>query len=91
MKRNVCGLDRTVRLIGGVVFILATILIGRRGRSRTHSTTVSLWRILAAYTAAELIITGYLQWCPGNYLLGIDTCDQDPEAALRRVLHRSSR
>lgn len=85
MKRNVCGLDRTVRLVFGTLLTLAVFLTWR---NRNDPDRIAIWQIAATYTAAELLITGLLRWCPGNYLLGIDTCEQDPVTALQTVRRR---
>lgn len=80
MKRNVCGVDRTVRLVVGIV--LLAVALGSRGEDR-----VPIGRILAGYGAAELLlINGTLQWCPLNYLLGVDSCEQDAAEVVASTL-----
>ena len=74
MKRNVCGLDRVARLTLGPALILTGFLGSRRPRREADDVTVSGLHIAIAYAGAELLVTGLLQWCPGNYLLGVDTC-----------------
>ncbi len=74
MERNVCGFDRFVRLTAGPALLLVGYL-GSRGSSG-ESGPVSPRDLLAAYAGAELVVTGLLQWCLGNYLLGIDTCER---------------
>lgn len=76
MERNACGTDRFVRLaVGSTLAFLA--LIARRGRGKPgRDGTVARWQILALYGGAELLVTGLLQWCPLNYALGIDSCEQ---------------
>lgn len=72
MRKNACGLDRTVRLIAGLA--LAVIALGTSGGLADRDENLAPWQILAAFAAAELLVTGLLQWCPGSYLLGVDTC-----------------
>ncbi|WP_425498417.1 YgaP-like transmembrane domain [Halogeometricum salsisoli] len=32
---------------------------------------------MVLYAAADLLITGLMQWCLTNYLLGINTCREN--------------
>ncbi|WP_222920410.1 DUF2892 domain-containing protein [Natrinema sp. SYSU A 869] len=66
MDRNVGGLDRLGR------FVLAAILlvVGYRNRNRTLGA-------LAFIAGSDILATAFIQRCPVNALLGIDTCRTD--------------
>lgn len=71
MKQNACGVDRLVRIAGG----LALLWIGtRRATGRGDRTAVSLSTVLLAYGGAELLVSGLTRFCPLNAALGRDTC-----------------
>lgn len=63
-EKNVGGLDRKVRIILGLLFLS----IGLFGNLGPAGTAISL--VLAAIGIA----TGYLNYCPLNALLGINSC-----------------
>ena len=86
MKRNVCGLDRVVRLTAGPGLLLLGYLLSRRSSRWSDHGAVSPWHLATTYAGAELLVTGLLQWCPGNYLLGIDTCERGTLATLRSAM-----
>lgn len=72
MEKNVCGVDRAIRILVG----LALLALALRGTG--DGRTVSRTRILAGYGAAEfLLVNGTLQWCPLNYAFGLNTCVRD--------------
>lgn len=75
MRKNACGLDRTARLIVGTA--LAVLALGTSGGLTDRDDAMATWQLLAGFAAAELLATGLLQWCPANYLLGIDTCERE--------------
>ena len=77
MKKNVCGIDRLVRLTVGPVLVLVGYLLSRSSSRNSVDGSISRWHVGTAYAGAELVVTGLLQWCPGNYLLGIDTCKRN--------------
>lgn len=83
MEKNVCGFDRAVRLTVGTTLALVVLFLPRGRRDPGREDSVTRWQILAAYAGGELLITGLMQWCPMNYLLGINTCEQDWRTALR--------
>lgn len=64
MDRNVGGVDRLVRLAGGLV------LLGYGYRNRAETTGA-----LAFIAGSDILATAVIQRCPVNTLLGIDTCD----------------
>ena len=63
MQPNVGGVDRLLRIVGG----LALLSIGYRNRDRTLGT-------LAFVAGSDVLATAVLQRCPMNALFGIDTC-----------------
>lgn len=75
MRRNACGLDRVVRLIVGLA--LAAVALGTSGGLLDRDREIAPWQILTAYAAGEILVTAATGWCPGSYLLGIDTCGDD--------------
>ena len=72
MEKNVCGFDRLARLSLGSALLLAG-LRSSRGRKRQ----ISIRQIIVVYAAADLLITGLMQWCLTNYLLGVNTCREN--------------
>ncbi len=63
MKCNVGGIDRTVRIVLGIVLLVA-------GLTAPIST---VWQIVALVVAAIAFITAFVRFCPINWMLGIDT------------------
>ena len=59
MKKNVGGIDRTLRIVLGLVLI---------GLAATG--TVGLW----GYVGVVPLLTGLVGWCPPYKLLGWNTC-----------------
>ena len=59
MTKNVGGIDRTLRIVGGLVLI-----------ALAATGTVAPWGWLGALPLA----TGLMGWCPPYGLLGINTC-----------------
>ena len=62
MKLNVGGLDRTLRVVAGLVLI-ALAATGSTG-------SVGAW----GYAGPILVVTGAIGFCPAYPLLGMDTC-----------------
>lgn len=81
MQQNVCGLDRAIRLLVGTALALWIIVQSWRQPKLNKQKPVSRVRMILAYIAAELLITGFFQWCPGNHILGINTCAETPVTA----------
>lgn len=63
MKRNVGGADRVLRLIAGVVLIAIGL----------WAPLEPVWQGAAFVVAAIAIVTGLVQFCPLNALIGLDT------------------
>lgn len=59
MKRNVGSIDRTLRIVAGLVLV---------GLAATG--TVGLW----GWIGVVPLVTGLAGWCPAYSLLGIDSC-----------------
>lgn len=59
MKRNVGTVDRTLRIVAGLVLV---------GLAATG--TVGLW----GWIGIVPLVTGLAGWCPAYSLLGIDSC-----------------
>ena len=58
MKVNVGGVDRTVRIVAGLVIIAAGVAFR------------SWWGAIGALP----LLTGLIGWCPGYLPFGISTC-----------------
>ena len=65
MKSNVCGIDRILRIVAGLVLV---------GLAATG--TVGWWGWLGLVPLA----TGALGWCPPYAMLGINTCGLKKDA-----------
>jgi hypothetical protein len=72
MERNVGGLDRTARLVLGPLLAIAglAIVLG------VVSTNVYLGAVLVL-VGAVFLVTGAVQQCPINQLLGVNTCPRE--------------
>jgi disulfide bond formation protein DsbB len=67
MKCNVGGIDRTGRIVIGIVLLLV-------GLAAPLDMT---WRIVALVIAAIALLTGIVRFCPANAILGINTCERE--------------
>ncbi len=67
MKHNVGGMDRTVRIVVGIVLLFAGLV----------APIDMTWRIIALVIAAIALVTAALRICPANALLGIDTSEEE--------------
>jgi hypothetical protein len=74
MNHNVGGNDRSARLIVGSVLAIAGVL-GFAGvlRVAVDPFPQALTALVFVLVGAILLVTGLLQWCPINRLLGRDT------------------
>ena len=61
MKCNVCGTDRMIRIVAGVIIILLGFYFK------------SWWGAVGIVP----ILTGTLRWCPAYIPFGFSTCEQD--------------
>jgi hypothetical protein len=60
---NVGGLDKTLRIIVGIVLIAFAAM----------ASVDNVWRIIAGLVGAVMLITATVGFCPLNSLLGINT------------------
>ncbi|HUX89716.1 MAG TPA: DUF2892 domain-containing protein [Gallionellaceae bacterium] len=67
MKCNVGGMDRTGRIVLGIVLLLVglTAPIGMTGR------------VVALVIAAIALTTAIVRFCPINAMLGLNSCEGD--------------
>ncbi len=62
MKRNVGGIDRTGRIVIGIVLLVVALA----------APIEMAWRIVAAAVA---LVTAIVRFCPANAIFGINTCE----------------
>ena len=65
MKCNVGGIDRTGRIVIGVVLLLVGLV----------APITMAWRVVALVIAAIALVTATVRFCPANWILGINTCE----------------
>lgn len=70
MKCNVGGVDRTARLVVGVVLLVV-------GATVPMATG---WQALVFVIAAIALVTGIVRFCPVNAALGLNSCKQHSES-----------
>ena len=68
MKHNVCGIERTLRFVVGIVLVLAGTFV-------TFDTAAWLDGLLLV-VGVVLLVTAAVRFCPLNMVLGINTCGQ---------------
>ncbi len=67
MKCNVGGIDRTGRIVLGVVLLIVGLV-----------TPIELtWRIVALVVAGIALVTATVRFCPANAIFGINTCESE--------------
>lgn len=71
MEKNVCGIDRLVRAILGVLLVGGVLASGRQDADER---SIGGLELLAVYAIAELSVNVFAQWCPLNALFGFDSC-----------------
>lgn len=64
MKCNVGGIDRTGRIVIGVVLLIVGLA----------APVEMTWRIVALVVAAIALVTAAVRFCPVNAFLGLDSC-----------------
>lgn len=64
MKANVGGIDRMVRLLGGLALIAFGLLGG----------LASPWNIVAMVAGAVFTLTAVIKFCPLYTIFGISSC-----------------
>lgn len=65
MKCNVGGMDRTGRIVLGIVLLVVGLL----------APIDTMWRIVALVVAAIALVTAIVRFCPANAIFGINTCE----------------
>lgn len=65
MKCNVGGMDRTGRIVLGIVLLVVGLL----------APIEMMWRIVALVVAAVALVTAIVRFCPANAIFGINTCE----------------
>lgn len=65
MKCNVGGIDRTGRIVLGIVLLIVGLL----------APIETSWRIVALVIAAIALVTAAVRFCPANAIIGINTCE----------------
>lgn len=78
MKKNVGGMDRIARLVVGPVLVLAGIA-GYAGflALAVGPLPQALTSVIVFLVGTILLVTGLVQMCPLNRLLGLDTYRQN--------------
>lgn len=64
MQQNVCGADRTGRLIIGIVLLLIGLF----------APLAPVWKTIVLVLAAVALVTAVIRFCPANAMFGINTC-----------------
>jgi hypothetical protein len=64
MKKNVCGIEKWLRVIAGIVPCVLYITDTLKG----------VWGIVALIAGCILLLTAFGSYCPVNALLGINRC-----------------
>lgn len=65
MKCNVGGLDRTGRIVIGIVLLVVGLV----------APIEMTWRVVALVVAAIALLTAIARFCPANAIFGINTCE----------------
>lgn len=65
MKCNVGGIDRTGRIVLGIVLLLVGLF----------ASLGVVWQVVVLVLAAIALVTGVIRFCPLNAILGINTCE----------------
>lgn len=65
MKCNVGGIDRTVRIVLGVVLLIVGLA----------APVELIWRIVALVVAGIALVTAVVRFCPANAILGFNSCE----------------
>ena len=61
MKKNVGGIDRTVRIVAGIIMLSLFFILGD---------TLRWWALLGLVP----LMTGLIRWCPAYLPFGLRTC-----------------
>lgn len=63
MKMNEGGVDRTVRVIAGIILLAAAYFY-----------FAGTWAVIAGIVGAVALVTGFVGICPAYSILGMNTC-----------------
>ncbi len=69
MKCNVGGIDRTARIVLGIVLLVIGLL----------APLDLIWRVVVLIVAAVALITATVRFCPANAMFRINTCEDAGE------------
>ena len=69
MKPNVGGMDRTGRIVVGILLLIVGLV----------APIEMTWRIVTLVVAAIALVTATVRFCPANAILGINTCETKDE------------
>jgi hypothetical protein len=64
MKRNVCGIDRVLRVVIGLALIGATL-----------AGMIGVW----GWIGIVPLLTGIVRYCPAYTIFGLETCPMEKE------------
>ena len=64
MKCNVGGMDRNIRIVVGITLLLVGVIVPMG----------TMWQIVVLVVAAIALVTAFVNFCPINAMLGINTC-----------------
>lgn len=82
LPKNVCGVERIARALGGLVLIAIALGLNRRSTDER----ISLGQLLVLYAGMDLVVTAIGQFCLTNYVLGINTCEASLDQEIRRII-----
>ncbi len=69
MRCNVGGIDRTGRIVAGIVLLVIGLV----------APIEMTLRIVALVIAAIALVTAIVRFCPANALFGVNTCEGESE------------
>lgn len=69
MKCNVGGIDRTGRIVIGIVLLAIGLMVPMD----------TLWQVVLLVLAAIALVTAVVRFCPVNAAIGLNTCEQAKE------------
>jgi hypothetical protein len=67
MKCNVGGIDRTGRIVLGIVLLIVGLAVPME----------MIWKIVVFVVAAIALLTAIVRFCPANAIFGINTCERE--------------
>jgi hypothetical protein len=70
MRKNISTADRIIRVL--IAAVMAVLLI--------TDTVKGTWSIVLLVTGGYLLLTGFINFCPLYYVLGISTFGKDEDA-----------